>query len=82
MKDGHAYFYESSMQALALCGENAQLMVVTMLMVVCNWEFPLSNSVIVLFVAVVVSIEIGGTSYGVAYNFFIEPIFFMKYSFV
>mgnify|MGYP001856524073 CR=1 FL=1 len=46
------------MQALVHCWEHAQLMAASMLKkVFFSWEFTLSNSVIVLFIAVVVSME-------------------------
>ena len=56
--------YEHGMYLLFIAGKNAQLMVVTVLKKnVCSWEFVLQNSVTVLFVSVVVSMEIKQTHY-------------------
>jgi len=56
--------YEHGMYLLFIVGKNAQLMVVTVLKKnVCSWEFVLQNSVTVLFVSVVVSMEIKQTHY-------------------
>ena len=53
---------------LFIAGENAVLMVVCWKIVFCIWECALSNSVIVLFVSVVVSIEINESiTFGVTY---------------
>ena len=54
------FFLSMACRLLLTTGENAQLMFVTM---VCIWEFSLSNSVIVLFVSVVLSMEINKRHY-------------------
>jgi len=53
--------YECGMQLLFMAGENAQLIVVTIAF--SSSEFALSNNVIVLFVAIVVSVEINRRHY-------------------
>ena len=61
---GHADFCKCNIQAVVDHCWNAQLMVVTMLKIVlCSWEFSLSNSVLVLFVSIVVSMEINRRHY-------------------
>ena len=51
-------FYKRSMQALLIGGKNAELMVgMCQKRVFCSREFALSNSVILFFVTVVVSME-------------------------
>jgi len=51
-------FRSVACRLLFIAGKNAQLMVVTMLKIVfCSWEVALSNSALVLFVAIVVSME-------------------------
>jgi len=57
-----ADFYKLGMQVLV--GNNTELMVgLCWKIVFCRWEFALSNSVIVLFVAVVVSMEVNERHY-------------------
>jgi len=53
-------FISAAWRLLFINGEKAELMLVNMLKikVVCGWEFALSNSVIVLFVSVGISMEI------------------------
>ena len=56
-------FMNATCRLLYITGENAELKVVTVEKVFYSREFPLSNTVIVLFVTVVVSMEINRRHY-------------------
>ena len=63
--DGHAEFYEHGMQELVHHWQHMELMVVTIWgkIVLCSWEFALSNSVIVSSVSVLIAMEINRRQY-------------------
>jgi len=56
-------FLSMAWRLLFIAGENAQPVMVTMLIKPCSLEFALSNSVTVLFISVVVSMEINRRHY-------------------